>query len=249
MKTTFRLIAFILALSFLTHLQAEVIDSTEEPTEAEKKAMSSKSRLTKMGDSHVELKGSYFSGSGEMYSISWVVNPHVIIGIQRQRLSNLRTTSGGDLDAGQWYSSQSGYSGQAAFVGGKYFFNPAGIQVRGWFASLQVGRIWGKYEFSQDRYERENGFLGQIFGVDKKLAESSQVSKPQDGDIARASMGYIFPWLAQRYLDGLSIQVQLGLESNSLPNSQSLSTKFSTRQVGDDIKFPVFAELGIAAYF
>lgn len=210
---------------------------------------SSNSKPNFIAQSNFEILGGATT-AGNKLGINYVVNRRLLVGITNQSTSKLNYSEGGDLDAGHYYKTTSGFSGKAILVNAKYFFKDSGIQSSGWFVSGQAGRSWGKYELSQDRYERDNGFLGNAFlGIDKKLAETSSDYKSVDTDIARASLGYAIPWVDGNLLKGVNLQMHVGAEINSLPENQYLSNKFGTRNVGSDIKNIGFAEIALGAYF
>lgn len=245
----FLIIYLSLALSAPIYA-AEVIDSTEESLPSSSSNSSSKIiKFNKLANSHFEISGSLVNGLGTGATLNWIINPKILVGIQSHRQATTNSQAGGDLDAGQYYSSKWGFSGQTALITVKYFFDNSGIQSRGFFASAQTGRIWRKYEFSQEQFARENGFLGNLFGIDKKLIDSSEAQVHEDGTLTRIGLGYSFPWLARYYLDGLSIQLQMGYEYTTLAASQSISTKFESRKIGSDYKPLTFTELAIAIYF
>lgn len=202
-----------------------------------------------LAQSRVELLGAATT-AGNKLGINYVVTPRLLIGIFAQNNSKLSHSEGGDLDAGQYFKTTSGFSGKAVLVSAKYFLKDSGITASGWFVSGQAGRSWGKYELSQDRYERDHGFLGNAFlGIDKKVAESSSDYKSADTNIARASLGYAIPWIDGILLKGVSLQIHAGAETNSLPESQYLENKFGRRNVGEDVKNMFFAEAALGAYF
>lgn len=188
--------------------------------------------------------------SGTQLGVNYVLTSKLLIGIFSQKKNHLKYSEGGDLDAGQYYKTTSGFSGQALLLTAKYYLSQDGISKRGWFTSGYLGRSWGKYELSQERYERDNGFIGnQFFGIDKKLAESDSNFKSADTEILRAGVGYTIPWTDGNLLKGVSVQIQAGAELNSLPNNQRLSNKFGTQDVGNDAKKTIFAEIALGAYF
>lgn len=188
--------------------------------------------------------------SGTQLGVNYVLTPKFLIGIFSQKINQLKYSEGGDLDAGQYYKTTSGFSGQALLLTAKYFLSEDGITKRGWFTSGYLGRSWGKYELSQERYERDNGFIGnQFFGIDKKLAESDSHFKSADTEILRAGFGYAIPWTDGNLLKGVSVQIQAGAELNALSESQRLSNKFGTQDVGTDAKKTLFAEIALGAYF
>lgn len=203
----------------------------------------------KIAQSHFELLAGFTAG-GPKIGVNYIVNPKLLIGIFSQNLTQLAHSEGGDLDNGQYYKTTSGFSAKATLISAKYFLNDAGIESKSWFLSGQLGRAWGKYELTQDRFERDNGFIGSEFlGIDKKLAESSNAYKTADTEIFRASIGYAIPWIDGNLLKGISVQIHGGIEINSLPENQYLSNNFGTRNVGEDVKKTIFGELAIGAYF
>lgn len=202
-----------------------------------------------IGQSRIEILGGATT-AGNKLGIHYIVNPRLLVGLFTQNTSKLNHQEGGDLDGGQYYSTTSGFSGKAILVSAKYFLKDSGIQTSGWFVSGQLGRSWGKYKLSQDRYERDHGFLGNAFlGIDKKIAESSSEYKSADPNIARVSIGYAIPWVDGTLLKGISLQIHAGAEANSLPENQFLSNKFGSRNVGEDAKNLLFGEIALGAYF
>ncbi|GEM_PF-5355277 len=188
--------------------------------------------------------------SGTQLGVSYVLTPKLLIGIVSQKTNHLKFSEGGDLDAGQYYKTTSGFSGQALLLTAKLFLSQEGITKRGWFTSGHAGRSWGKYELTQERYERDNGFIGnQFFGIDKKLADSDSRFQSANTEIFRVGLGYCVPWTDGNLLKGVSVQIQAGAETNSLPENLPLSNKFGTQDVGADTKKTVFAEIALGAYF
>ncbi len=199
--------------------------------------------------SRIELIGGA-TNVGNRIGVNYVLKPNLLIGVIAHNQDKLSHSEGGDLDNGQYYKTTSGFSGKAILLSAKYFLKTEGIETKGWFINGELGRSWGKYELSQDRYERDNGFVGNtFFGIDKKLAESSSDYKSVDTNIVRASIGYAIPWIDGNLLKGVSFQAKLGLESNSLPENQYLTNKFGSRNVGEDVKNLFFGELALGAYF
>lgn len=209
----------------------------------------SNTRPNQIARSHIELIGGA-TNAGNRLGINYVLKSNLLLGIIAHNQSKLSRQEGGDLDNGQYYKTTSGFSGKAILFSAKYFLKSEGITIKGWFVNAELGRSWGKYELSQDRYERDNGVIGNtFFGIDKKLAESSSDYRSIDTNIARASIGYAIPWVDGNLLKGISLQVKLGLENNSLPENQYLTNKFGSQNVGDDVKSIAFGELALGAYF
>ena len=234
-----RLIFVILLITSVSTLAQS--DEEQTPREYTKPNFIAHSRIETLGGA---------TTSGNKIGVNYVVTPRLLVGVFTQNTNKLDHSEGGDLDAGQYYKTTSGFSGKAILISAKYFLKESGIQSSGWFLSGQVGRSWGKYELSQDRYERDHGFLGNAFlGIDKKVAESSSEYKTADSDIARASLGYAIPWIDGNLLKGVSLQIHAGAEANSLPENQYLSNNFGRRNVGDDVKNMFFGEIALGAYF
>lgn len=235
----------LLFASLLVTLSCAI--ATADPSEDDSQPTNMRPNL--ISQSRVEFVGGASSG-GTKLGINYIVSPKFLIGLFGQNLNELSSSEGGDLDNGQYYKTTSGFSAKALLIATKYFLNEKGIESKGWFVSGQLGRVWGKYEFSQDRYERDNGFVGgTFFGIDKKIAESSSVYKTADTEVVRASVGYSIPWIDGNLLKGISLQIHGGLEINSLPENQYLTNKFGTRNVGEDVKKTFFGEIALGAYF
>lgn len=222
---------------------------TENAQDTGGETIESNTRPNSIAQSHIELIGGA-TNAGNRLGVNYVLKSNLLIGIIAHTQSKLSYHEGGDLDNGQYYKTTSGFSGKAVLISAKYFLKPEGIATKGWFINGELGRSWGKYELSQDRYERDNGVFGNtFFGIDKKLAESSSDYQSADTNIARASIGYAIPWVDGNLLKGVSFQVKLGVESNSLPENQYLTNKFGSQNVGEDVKSLFFGELALGAYF
>ncbi len=201
-----------------------------------------------IGKSKIEIIA-HGATRGAMVTFNYIINPQLLVGVSSQNEGVARDEKGGDLDAGQYYMTSYGYSGSAALVGAKYFLKDYGIPAHGLFLASQLGRRWGRYTFSQERYSRENGFLNQLFGDDKKLMESSSDQASTSGNILRALVGYTAPFVDGILLKGVALQLQAGFEANDLPESKYLTTKFSQKDVGAEFKTSVYVDFSVAAYF
>lgn len=196
------------------------------------------------------ILGYFAAPSTNGLSLHWAQSKRLLLGVSTKKVTAMDHSKGGDLDNGKYFDSSYGYQGNAVLADAKYFFKNEGIQTRGWFVQGQIGRSWGKYSYSQDRYERDNGLLGNIFlGIDKKLVESDTREKLSDSNVMRASAGYYLPWIDGNLIKGISVQILGGLESSALTKSQYLSTKWSTKNVSAEVGSMAFLEASINAHF
>jgi hypothetical protein len=241
------IVLFFFTLNSLATTGLEHIEQNESEAETAQEQTAPKENILK--SARVEVMLNSFSGANGV-AAGWIVSPQIIISLFTQSRDTRSSQQGGDLDNGQYFATTSGYNGRSVLLGGKYYFKKEGFQKKGWFTGAQVGRSWGKYELSTDRYERDNGWLGNtFFGIDKKIAESDSAVKIADTEIARIGIGYAIPWIDGNLLKGVSVQFEGGFEHNSITDNQTLSTKFGTKNVGADLKHTVYGHIGLGAYF